>query len=399
MTKTSLMNRRSLLKSSLILGCSAAASPLVTPVVFASAPSQNRLVVIVLRGAMDGLDVVRPLGDRNYLAHRPGLADSKSIDLNGMFGLHSGLDRLMPLWHAGDLGFVHAVSTPYRNARSHFDGQDLLEAGQPSLSQLHGTSRDGWLNRMLTLFPETQTEMAYAVGQEELLLLSGEASVTRWSPGQTMGLSPETDALLARIYDQDPLFHEASAQANAMNTEMEEDGSSMMGGASGKKASVAALAAFAADRLNGDARIAAFSINGWDTHRSQTARIKGPLNKLSSAILTLKRDLGANWDKTAVLCMTEFGRTARQNGSGGTDHGTGGAMILAGGAVRGGSVYGKWPGLGERDLYQNRDLMPTGDVRAYAALAMQDLFGLSSYALETTVFPDLDISYGQRTIL
>jgi uncharacterized protein (DUF1501 family) len=393
MTDRLLMNRRKLLRNVGVLGCSLAASPIVTPMVFASPPVENRLVVIILRGAMDGLDVVRPVGDPDYLTHRPGIGASHALDLNGMFALHAELEPLMPLWRSGELGFAQALSTPYRDGRSHFDGQDMLEAGQPDIATFEGGTRNGWLNRMMTLFPDARSEMALAVGQRELLLLSGDANVTRWSPGQSMGLSPETEGLLAHVYADDPLFHTAAAQANAMSDQMGDD---MMGG---RRVQVGALAEFAADRLNDDARIAAFSINGWDTHRTQAARMRRPLRQLSNAILTLKSKLGANWGRTAVLCMTEFGRTARQNGSGGTDHGTGGAMVLAGGAVRGGQVFTNWPGLGPSELYQDRDLMPTADVRAYAAMAMQDLYGLSGHMLENTVFPGLDISTGQRIIL
>ena len=152
------------------------------------------------------------------------------------------------------------------------------------------------------------------------------------------------------------------------------------------------VAEFAAEQLRGDTRIASFSINGWDTHNRQDKSIKPALDRLADTVLGLQSGLGPDvWGKTAVVAMTEFGRTARINGTGGTDHGTGGVMVLAGGAIRGGQVLGKWPGLSEADLYDRRDLMPTSDVRALAAWIMRGLAGLDRAMLEKTVFPGLDM--------
>ena len=158
-----------------------------------------------------------------------------------------------------------------------------------------------------------------------------------------------------------------------------------------KSADVRALGAFAASRLNGESRIAAFSIVGWDSHATQEAVLGRALDRLAAAILALRDGLGPNWARTTVLAMTEFGRTVRENGSAGTDHGTGGALLMAGGAIRGGRAYGDWPGLGEDQLYAGRDLMPTRDVRAYAAWAMRGLFGTGQDVLERSIFPGLDL--------
>ena len=149
------------------------------------------------------------------------------------------------------------------------------------------------------------------------------------------------------------------------------------------------LAKYAAGRLNENARIAAFSIGGWDTHVAQPAALNRPVIRLASAITTLKTELGANWSRTMVIAMTEFGRTARENGSKGTDHGTGGAALLAGGALKGGRIYADWPGLSDDDLYKGRDLTPTEDVRHYPAWALHTMFGLSKSAIERDVFPGL----------
>ena len=389
------ISRRKLIQNSLILGCSAAASPLITPVTLASTPFDARLVVIVLRGAMDGLDVVQPYGDPELNGLRKSIKVGEAAgahDLDGFYALHAGLGDLMPLWRAGELGFAHAVSTPYRNKRSHFDGQDFLENGGRSSDGSMTSAGDGWLNRMLTQMPGTNVTTAFSVGRQRLLMLEGEVETSSWSPDSDMDLSPTAQALLNQLYAKDPLFHDAAQVAIDLSEKM--DGSMNVRQA----AKAEALAGFAADRLNEDTRIAAFSIGGWDTHRNQNGTLPAALAELSSAILTLKKRLGSNWDKTTVLAMTEFGRTVRENGSGGTDHGTGGAMLMAGGAVKGGKVHGEWPGLGELDLYQDRDLEPTADVRSYAAWALRDLFAVDRSALEGLVFPGLDMGSDPRII-
>jgi uncharacterized protein (DUF1501 family) len=351
---------------------------------------------------MDGLDVVRPFGDPALTSLRNGpLSVDKTaaeMDLDGFFALHPRLAPLMPLWQAEELAFAHAVATPYRNKRSHFDGQDLLEAGTGYRSG-ERIARDGWLNRMMQTVPGIEAETAFAIGREDLLVLRGDAPVANWAPGTTFDLSPQAQLLLERVYTRDPLFSNALAETRDLLERVAEDPANegMVGAIAGRaveskhRKGHQQVAEFAALQLCGDTRIAAFSINGWDTHKSQQAAIGGALGRLSDTILSLKEGLGPIWGQTVVLAMTEFGRTVRQNGTLGTDHGTGGAMLLAGGAIRGRRVFGNWPGLEEADLYQRRDLMPTADVRQYAAVVMQGLFGLPRSALETAVFPGLDM--------
>jgi len=379
------LSRRKFLIQSTLLGCSAAASPLLTPITLAAAPGDNRLVVIILRGAMDGLGVVRPYGDAAYARYRPTLAaDSEMQDLDGFFALNSALKDLMPLWRAKELSFVQAVSTPYRDKRSHFDGQDLLETGSNDASGAPKSGQSGWLNRALGLLPDARQETAFSVGTARMLLLGGPQPYSSWSPGADLSMSPQTEALLARIYAEDPLFSSSAEMAMELSAKADS-----MGG--GRAGNAKTLAAFAAARLNEDTRIASFSIGGWDTHNGQKRNLARALKQLSEAILALKSGLGANWQRTTVMAVTEFGRTARENGSGGTDHGTGGAMVMAGGALNGGHVFGQWPGLGELDLYQNRDLEPTDDLRRYLGWALRDLFGMEASALGATVFPGLDM--------
>lgn len=405
------LSRRDFLTRTLAVGCSAAASPLVTPVAIASDPGNvlgnNRLVVIILRGGMDGLGVVQPWGDPDFANLRgqggkPG--DPRGpIALNDYYAVHQALEPLMPLWRAGELGFVNAVSTPYRNRRSHFDGQDLLEAGVSQGDAI----RDGWLNRMLQTLPGVQAETAYTIGASGMLLTKGAAQVSEWSPQSVLAMTPQARRLMEEVMHDDPLFRDVltrafdlSASSGGMalmqsdrTEEMLEGMAAVRQGAQLAKDNAGAenVARFAAQRLRGDARIAAFSVNGWDTHARQDAALRGPLSELAQMVLTLRAELGPVWGQTGVIAMTEFGRTARLNGTDGTDHGTGGAMVLAGGALKGGQVHGRWPGLAEADLYQRRDLMPTSDVRAQAAWVMRGLFGLPREVLEGTVFPGLDL--------
>lgn len=397
---TDALTRRHFLTRSAVLGCSAAASPLLTPVSFAAAPWDTRLVVIVLRGGMDGLDVVQPYGEPGFAAMRPGFSigpANGAVDLDGFFAMNAALEPLTPMWRRGELSFVHAVSTPYRDKRSHFDGQDLLEAGTATLDG----RRDGWLNRMLQAVPDVEAHTAFALGHGEMKLLLGEAPVADWSPDANLLLSPQALRLAELTMAEDPAFHAAFSQALSLSepageTAMAEDvdigqmQDSMLRGTKG--AAHVKIAAFAGQQLREDARVAAFSLNGWDTHQGQVGGLRRALGRLTETILTLERELTAPvWQKTAVIAMTEFGRTVRANGTRGTDHGTAGAMLLAGGAVRGGQVYSDWPGLAEADLYARRDLMPTGDVRRHAAWVMQAVTGLDAATLERSVFPGVEM--------
>jgi uncharacterized protein (DUF1501 family) len=418
-----MIDRRGLLRGLGVLGCSAAAHPFMTTVTLAGADGgaplgDHRLVVIILRGAMDGLDVLRPVGERTFEGYRPTLAATESLDLDGFFGLHLGLSGLHPLWQSGELAFVQATSTPYRDKRSHFDGQDLLEAGtSPDLPSAH--LRDGWLNRMLQSVPGLQSETAFAVGRQEMRIMRGPAPVMDWSPDTAVNLSPQAQLLLEQVYHDDPLFMAAAAEAMMLSdldlgdemgglaTGGEEMGSMMLAETpavpvlrGARLGEADRVADYAAERLRGATRIAAFSLTGWDTHKGQGKGFGRALARLERSILRLKSGLGPEiWGKTTVLAMTEFGRTVAENGTGGTDHGTAGAMLVAGGAIRGGKVYGQWPGLEEADLFERRDLMPTSDVRAWAAHAMRGLYGFDRDLLQDKVFPGLEMGKDPGLIL
>ncbi len=410
---TNALSRRAFLSRSALIGCSLAASPLLTPISLAATPGENRLVVILLRGGMDGLDVVRPYGDPAYASLRgdAGLSDPEgAIDLDGYYALHPALRPLMPLWQRGQLGFAHAVSTPYRDKRSHFDGQDLLEAGLSNLGD--PTTRDGWLNRVLQNMDGAQAETAYAIGRDQLRILGGPATSQRWSPEADMVLSPQAIKLARLIMKEDPAFNAAFEQAMAIS---DGDGDAVaMSGTQDDMMSMInqntkqarkgnaerRIAEFAGNRLREDTRIASFSINGWDTHQRQGGSLSNALRRLSDTILTLQDAVTEPiWNKTTVVAVTEFGRTARMNGAGGTDHGTGGLMVMAGGALRGGRVMADWPGLSEAHLYERRDLMPTRDLRAYIGWLLHSQFGLSTSVVENTVFPGLDMGANPKLLL
>ena len=377
-----LLSRRSFL-----IGCSVAASPLLTPVTFAAVAGQNRLVVIVLRGAMDGLDVVRPLGDRAYLALRPTLAAdaAASADLDGFFALHPAASPLMPLWDKGELAFAHAVATPYRQGRSHFIGQDALENGTGGQDGQLTAGHDGWLNRALSVIPGADPQTAVSVGQQRLLILEGGNDSQHYFPVSESTLSLQGQTLLAAVNAADPLFAEPFAQGQQLAVDT-------MGQAVPKgRVDHAQLGTYVAEQLLGPSRIASLSLGGWDTHHSQTRTMAEQLTALSDMVLAMKSGLGRHWGTTMVLAMTEFGRTARENGTMGTDHGTGGLMIAAGGALRGKRVLTDWPGLGDGDLLAQRDLRPTRDVRAFAAHALRGLYGVDASAVERVIFPGLDL--------
>ncbi|RUS65021.1 DUF1501 domain-containing protein [Pseudorhodobacter sp. E13] len=384
-------------------GCSTAANPSLTPVTLSSAPGDNRLVVIILRGGMDGLSAVQPYGDPNYLKMRGKLAKEDgryAQKLDGFFALHPALAPLLGLWEKEELGFVHSVSTPYRDKRSHFEGQDLLEAGSASFKG--GKMRDGWLNRMMQGMSDVTGETAFALGRQALPILSGDIPVSRWAPAAGLMLQPQARDICRQMMHGYPQFSQAFEDALRLSGDLDRDATStgcdtledmqtalenqIKQGRDGD-----AIASFAASRLLLGTRIAAFSISGWDTHANQSAVLSRMLAQLASCILTLKRDLGSVWKKTSVVALTEFGRTLRINGTNGTDHGTGGVMMLAGGAIRGRRVVGTWPGLDEASLYDRRDLNPTSDVRMHLAWIMRGLFGFDQSFLRDTVFPGLEM--------
>lgn len=392
------LDRRSLLRLAAATGGAAALAPLMAPgIAFAQAPTDRRLVLLILRGGMDGLSAVPPVGDPHYAALRPDLriADPGSpggaLPLDALFGLHPSLDGLMPFYERGELAVLHAIATPYRE-RSHFDGQNLLENGTTAPFG----ADDGWLNRAISLFDGSADEAGIAISQALPLIMSGDVSVASWYP--TIAPAPDRELLdrLLTIYDDAPLYRDM-LQAGI-------DAQDIAGTESGGR-STTDLARSTANFLAAETgpRVAVMELGGWDTHANQgtdDGALANALGDLNTALTTLADGLSGVWDRTAILAVTEFGRTAAQNGTGGTDHGTASAAFAMGGAVDGGRVIAEWPGLRAGDLFEGRDLAPTQDMHGLFKAALVDHLGLPASAVDKTVFPDSrDIRLPSRLIL
>ncbi len=348
--------------------------------------ARGQLVLVILRGALDGLAAVPPVGDRHYRDLRGALALDAGGGAEGVlpltdgFGLHPALTGLHGLWGAGQLAVMHACATPYRD-RSHFDGQDVLEGGT---DRLFATS--GWLGRSLGLLSGTGPAVAgVAIARTIPLVLRGAAGASSWTPGIAPDADPEMLARLMDLYADDPLL--GPALARAVETDAIADGMTGstggragQGGRAGAAGAYVAIAEAAARILSAPEAPAAavLSFDGWDTHANQGAGrglLAGRLEALDRALTALRTGLGPRWERTAVVVATEFGRTVRVNGTGGTDHGTGGAAFALGGALAGrGGLMGDWPGLAR--LYQDRDLIPANDLRTLFATAMDAAWGL-----------------------
>ena len=368
-----------------LLGLTAAWTLGRTSLALADAPTDKRLVVVILRGALDGMAAVVPYGDADLVRLRPGLIPAEPgqanglLDLGGFYGLNPALAGLHGLYKDGQLLPVHAVAGPYRS-RSHFDAQDYMESGaEERLSS-------GWLNRAVAAMPGRRDNEALAIGVTVPLLLRGQAAVGSWSPTGNAGLSPD---LLARIAD---LAHDDALLGPMIREGLQDRGFSagVLAGMdqSGDRNAVAKVAEAAGRMLaaHGGPRVAAVEMGGWDTHANQMQRLAYPLRQLDAGLVALKTALGATWSQTAVLVMTEFGRTARVNGTNGTDHGTAGVAFVLGGAVAGGRVGGTWPGLAPGKLFEDRDLAPTTDLRSVAWGLLAGHLGLPASAM-ATVFP------------
>lgn len=350
----------------------------------AKVPGDNRLVVVILRGALDGLSAVPPHGDADYKRVRPTIAvpapgqANGALDLDGHFGLHPTLKPIHGYYREGALLPVHAVG-PALDTRSHFDAQDVLEngTGKPG-------GKDGWLNRAIAALGGTR-QLGLAAGYSVPLLMRGAAPIRTWSPNLLPMPDADFLARLARLYAQDPRFAETLSMARASA-----GGDAMAMGKPGGRDKEFALMAEAAGKLLAAAdgpRIASLEITGWDTHFNQNQQLVAPLTQLAAGVVALRSNLGAAWRRTVVIAVTEFGRTVAENGSRGTDHGTGAVALLMGGAVQGGRVAGAWPGLGERARFEGRDLMPTTDMRSVFKSALRDHLGLDEAKIEDRVFP------------
>jgi len=376
-----------------------------------TAAGPSRFVLVIMRGALDGLAAAPPYGDSDYAAlrrefalHAPG-SPNGALPLNGFFGLHPSLGFMQQCYAARELIVLHALASPYRE-RSHFDGQDVLENGS---AHPHGL-QTGWLNRALAALPgPAQREAGVALGQNVPLVMRGSAAVTSWSPSKLSALDEDTLARITDLYAGDKLLATRLADAVAADAMAAGEGDdNMAGGTSGADAATAGKLARPAAangaryaevvraaagflRQESGPRVAVFDTTGWDTHANEggaEGQLAGRLAALDKGLATLRQELGPVWSDTAVLLVTEFGRTAAINGTRGTDHGTATVAFLAGGAVAGGRVIADWPGLGAHALYQGRDLAPTLDLRAVLKGVLAEHLSVPDRALERAVFPD-----------
>ena len=365
--------------------------------------SQSKLIVVMLRGAVDGLNVVAPYGDANYERLRPtiGLArpgqDNGLIDLDGYFGLHPALRPLQDLWQQRRLAFVHASGSP-DETRSHFDAQDYLESGTPGRK---GT-QDGWMNRLLaSLGGPVGPTRAISVGPVMPRILSGRINTTNIASGvaaskTTLLDRPQIGGAFAQLYQgQDKLstmYQEAQSAHKEIVASMDDESRVADGGAplpNGFPGDAARLATL----MKNDARIqfAFIPLGGWDTHANQGAasgQLASRLAPLGQGLAALARGLGPLFNDTTIVVMSEFGRTARQNGNNGTDHGHGNVIWVLGGPVEGGRVYADWHGVADGQLHDGRDLPVTTDFRSVLGHIAERHLRLSDQQLRL-IFPSM----------
>jgi len=379
------ITRRRLVTSSLAM---VAGATLPRWVMAGTGGGDPRFVVIVLRGGLDGMAAVPPHGDPAYRDLRPTLALPEPgavqgiLDLDGFFGLHPALTGMHALHAEGALAVVHAAASHYRS-RSHFDGQNVLETAAARPYGLH----DGWLNRALAGLHADGTTRGLAIGLAPPLVLQGQVRVASWYPSRTPDPPADLLALVQDLYASDALLGPALEQG--LRTRALARGAEIKARDKADLESLAHAAGVLLAAPDGP-RVATIEKDGWDSHAVQGSvdgKLAQRLGGLDRSLLELRRGLGEAWRHTLVLVVTEFGRTVRENGTGGTDHGTAGVAFVAGGAVLGGRVLADWPGLSDGDLHEGRDLRPTLDLRSVFKAALVDHLALDPAFVETTVFP------------
>ena len=386
-----------------LAGTTAIPSFLVRSVLAQTAAAPNRrLVVIFQRGAADGLNIVVPYREKNYYAMRPSISipQNQVLDLDGFFGLHPSLALFKPLYDQGHLAVVHAAGSPDMS-RSHFDAQDYMESGTPGLK----ATQDGWLNRALQAEdlrhrdPHTAFR-ALALSSEVPLTLAGKIPAIALNNvngfavgGRGPAPSPAANAFEAMYGDSgDRIFHaagdetfEAVKMLRAANPAQYTPGPGVEYPSSDFGNNMRQIAQLLKANLGVEAAFT--DIQGWDTHHNQggaEGQLSNRLRDFSAAIAGFWRDLGDNAENVTLVTMSEFGRTARENGTGGTDHGHANAMFVLGGNVKGGKVYGRWPGLDDHQLNEGRDLALTTDYRQVLGEVVNKTLGANNYEL---VFP------------
>lgn len=379
-----MLNRRHFAK----LSAAGLMTSAIAPPIFANVPTEKRFILINLKGAMDGLHALAPYADSEYHKLRPTIGlgapgtDRAILDLDGSFGLHPALKPLQSLYNAKELVFVPAVSTQYRQ-RSHFEAQNMLEGGGSSPYQ----RKTGWLNRAIVELGGSPNRIGLSLGPTIPLIMRGQADIRTWSDSRL----PEADeGFLNRVnamYEEDPIFHKAFVQAQDDKANAAMMDNMRLGNGRLELSTRAALAIL--KEKNGP-RIAVIEAGGWDTHYAQERRLNKLFSELANSIALIRQDLGDIWKDTAVMVVSEFGRTAAENGSKGTDHGTGGLAIIAGGAVNGGKIRGEWPGLSMAALLDERDLAPANHLESLFKSALTQHLSVSERQVADTIFPELN---------
>jgi uncharacterized protein (DUF1501 family) len=398
------MTRRSLLG----LGSAFAAWSLLPARPALAGTRDPRFLLVILRGALDGLATVMPAGDPDFSRLRAEFVEDtaklgEAVKLDAMFSLHPAMKALAGLYVKREAVVLHAVATPYRQ-RSHFDGQEVLESGLPGVT--HGDI--GWLNRALSELKGVEpirvgAARGLSIGPTMPLVMRGPAPVLSWSPRRMPSASDDTVARLLAVYEaRDPMLAEAlrrgiETSSKASGMEMQATPAAAMAGAPARgipgQGIVLAMAEGAAKLLaQADGpRIGALTLDGWDTHAEQkpgTGRLARLLETLDATLDKIAVTLQPVWKDTVVVVVTEFGRTVRINGTAGTDHGTATAAFLLGGAVKGGRILADWPGLSERSLHEGRDLKPTTDLRAVLKGVLAEHLGIADADAVARIFPD-----------
>ncbi len=403
--------RRDILKG---IAGSALALTIFPRFAFAAGANSPRMLVVMLRGGLDGLHALPPLGDPAWGALRGGMpfaaagvvGAAQPIPLDTRFGLHPSLTYAAELYRQREFLPLVAIAPPYQG-RSHFEAQDCVENG----SARPNGANDGWMNRCVA---GMRGEQGLAISTSMPLIMRGPGKVSSWSPPLPEGVDPALLQRLDTLYAEDPHLAEAYRQAivevemgmdgngasisparadamsaDAMGTMAKAGGKGQGKGYAGGAALPALMAAAGKFLVRADGPQLGFvEDTGWDTHAAETPTLQRKLQQLDGGLRAFREAMGPAWSRTVVVVVTEFGRTAKPNGTGGTDHGTGGAAFLAGGAIAGGRIAGQWPGLSPQDLNEGRDLHATTDMRAMFKGVLAGHMQVPLHLLDTNVFPD-----------
>ena len=389
MNTTPVLSRRRFVQALLATG---AIAPCATLSVAGSGqPNGNRFVLVILRGGMDGLSAVPPIGDPEFTAARGTLANysafaSAPLRLDDTFALHPNLTQMHAMFRSGELAVVHAVGLAYRE-RSHFDAQQLLESGGVKPYEI----TTGWLGRALAV----NGERGIAINTAVPLVLRGPGDADTWAPSSMPDPSPDLLTRLEQLYVNDAALAKALARAKGLRNEAGGSAgmsASMEGGSRGLVIGLARKAGEFLAQPRGP-QSAVLEMGGWDTHANQNnpnGALANNLRNLDAGIASLRESLGTTWARTVIVIASEFGREVAMNGTQGTDHGTGGAAFVLGGALKGARVLADWPGLAKRDRFEGRDLRTTTDLRALLKGVLGDHLRVPKATLDRDVFPGSD---------